>query len=185
MAEKEISYDSNKASRMLLLWALPFSSFFILIFYSFWNQSVNFAEELNVLQEKLFLIIFIFIISIILHELLHAIVYLVLDNWQFKNLSFGFSKNTFSPYCHYSNKVKLWKYKLALTLPGVALGIIPIILSFVMGNFYLLIYGIIFTLGAFGDFYVLWKLRGFNSNNYVIDHPNMMGCIIHENKKKH
>jgi hypothetical protein len=178
MPEIEISYDSKKAGRLILVWAFPFSSILIFLFYFLWNHKISFAEELNILQANLFISISIFIISVVLHEALHALAYLIFDKWQFQYLSFGFSKESYSPYCHYSKKVLLWKYKLALLLPGLLLGLIPIILSFIFGNFYLLIYGIVFSLGAFGDFLVLWKLKKIDSGKYVKDHPSMMGCIV-------
>lgn len=178
MSVNEISYDSQKAGRIVLFWAVPFSASLIFLFYLLWGDNVDFSKTLNIIQDKFYISILVFIISVALHEALHALAYLVFDNWRFKNLSFGFSKKIFSPYCHYSKSVLLWKYRLALVFPGLILGFIPLILSFALGNFYILIYGIVFTLGAFGDFFVLWKLRKYNSMTIVKDHPNMMGCIL-------
>lgn len=178
MSVNEVNYDSQKAGRLVLFWSIPFSSILIFLFYLLWGDIIDFPNTLNVIQDNLYTSILIFIVSVILHEALHALAYLIFDNWMFKYLSFGFSRKLYSPYCHYSKSVLLWKYRLALLFPGIIQGFIPLILSFGLGNFYLLIYGIVFTLGAFGDFFVLWKLRKYNSNTIVKDHPNMMGCIL-------
>jgi len=178
MSVNEISYDFQKAGRLVLLWSIPLTSSLIFLFYLVWHEELDFSKTLNIIQDKLYLSVLIFIISVVLHEAIHALAYLIFDNWQYKNLSFGLSKNLFSPYCHYSNSVLLWKYRLALLFPGLIMGLIPLIISFIIGNFYLLIYGIVFTLGAFGDFFILWKLRKYNFRTIVKDHPSMMGCIM-------
>lgn len=181
MTKKHFSYDSEKAGKLVLIWTVPFSAIIIILFYFLWHNKIKFSDILNNIQDHIFIFIFLFLGSIFLHELLHAVAYLIFDKCKFKEISFGFSKHFLSPYCHYSGRVKLWKYRIALLMPGFVMGIIPIIISFSIGNFYLLIYGLIFTLGAFGDFYILYKIRKQKSSIYVKDSPNMMGCILEEN----
>lgn len=184
MTERQFSYDSQKAGRLVLIWTVPFASVIIIIFNFLWKDKVVYSAVINNIQDNIFVAIFVFFISVIIHELIHAVAYLIFDKGNFKRISFGFSKIFYSPYCHYSGSVKLWKYRIALILPGLVLGILPIIFAFAAGNFYLLVYGIIFTLGAFGDFYILYQLRSQKSTTYVKDHPNMMGCILEENDKQ-
>ncbi len=175
-----IQYDSQKATNLILKWAMPFVAFFIIIFYFLWKKEVDFSNKLNIIQDHILSAIFIFFASVLVHELLHALVYIIFESKNIKAVSFGFSKKTLSPYCHYAKRVKLWKYKISLTIPGLVLGIFPLLISLVIGNFYLLIYGVIFTLGAFGDFYILWKLRKYKYSAYINDNPDKMGCTIEE-----
>ena len=182
MDENGLSYNFGKINKLVIIWSIPFSVGIIFLFYLLWSNTVNFAGELNIIQVNFYIPVVLFVISTALHEGLHALAYLVFDNWGFKYLHFGINKNNLNPYCHYSRKLLLWKYIIALLFPGIILGVIPLIIAFIIGNFYLLIYGIVFTLGAIGDFYIVWKLRKYKYNMVVKDHPDMMGCIIEKSE---
>jgi hypothetical protein len=57
------------------------------------------------------------------------------------------------------------------------LGAFPALLSFITGN--VLIFGIFFTMAAFGDFMIIFMLLKENKNSLVLDHPSEVGCYIY------
>ena len=65
-------------------------------------------------------------------------------------------------------------------MPGFVLGILPYLLSLVLNNGFLLLFGILHTIAASGDWLILWSLRHEKGGTLVEDHPSRAGCYIIE-----
>ena len=69
-------------------------------------------------------------------------------------------------------------------MPGLLLGVVPIVVSFFVGSLFWLLIGILFTSAAAGDFLMIWVLREEHPETLVQDHPSELGCFIYRDKKQ-
>jgi hypothetical protein len=74
--------------------------------------------------------------------------------------------------------LKIKQYKIGAAMPEIALGLIPTLIAMLIGHAWLLCFGIFFTAAAGGDMLVLWKLKPYDKDDEVKDHPEKIGFII-------
>lgn len=118
--------------------------------------------------------------AIIIHELLHAFAAIVFSKGKLNAVKFGFDKKTLSPYTHCKNPLYVWQYRIVLVLPGVILGILPGFLGSLFKSPEMVVFGIIYTIGALGDFLMITILKKYNSKTRIKDHPTTLGFFIVE-----
>ena len=118
------------------------------------------------------------LILVVVHEVLHAIGWKFAGGLSFRDFKFGIAWKTLSPYCHASQPMAARAYRIGAILPGIVLGLLPVVISTLTGDGFLAIIGALLTAGAVGDVYVLWLLRDVPSDARVIDHPERAGCIV-------
>ena len=149
-------------------------------FYLLWGRMPAFPTTTT---KQLLLLIPLFIVSIVLHELLHAIGYR-LGGANRHQISFGFTQ--LSPYAHCKIPLALNSYRLAVALPGILLGVLPGIIGYLFAYDGLTLFSAIMLIAATGDAIILWMLRNAPSPAYVQDHPTLMGCqlLIQQNETK-
>lgn len=121
----------------------------------------------------------LFALGIVVHELLHGLVFGLYAKSGFKSIRFGFMKEYLTPYCHCTEPLKLRHYFAGALLPAVVLGLVPMVASLFMGSLFWLIYGIIFFSAAAGDFMVVWILRKEHPDTLVQDHDSEAGCWVY------
>ncbi|MBS3768246.1 MAG: DUF3267 domain-containing protein [Candidatus Cloacimonetes bacterium] len=127
-----------------------------------------------------FLLAFITIVAgIIVHEILHGITWAQFTDKGFKSIKFGVKWKMLAPYCHCKEPLLVKHYLLGTLMPVIVLGLIPAVLSLIMGSIGLLFIGIFFTMAASGDFLIAHLLRKENSEDLVQDHPSEVGCIVY------
>jgi hypothetical protein len=177
---RELTIDSYKANLMGIVFMLPVAVLFAIPYYFLWHQSIDIHNEIVYIKSQIYWVLAIAIIGIIFHELLHGLAYVVLTKGDFKNISFGIIWQNLTPYCHYSKEISIKQYRIALITPVIPTGIIPLIIALFTGNFLIFIFGVLFTLGAIGDFMILWILRKEKAETIIKDHPDEIGCIIIE-----
>ena len=145
--------------------------------YSFFWGTTRIFSEFAITSNFLFLIL-IFIIGIILHELIHAISWIMFAKISFSKIKFGFNARSLSPYAHCGEAVTAKVYRIALLTPAIILGIIPIFISFITGSVWLFVIGELFTVTACGDFLIFWLIRKVKNEHLVADHPERAGCKV-------
>jgi hypothetical protein len=118
----------------------------------------------------------VFVVSVIVHELLHALGWALAGRIGWNHMEFGVHMLT--PYAHTSVAMPVWAYRLGAALPGVVLGAIPGLIAVVVGSGWLALYGAIMLMSAVGDIMVLWLLRDVPRNAMVLDHPSEAGCQV-------
>lgn len=131
----------------------------------------------DVLNIKVFVLLFL---GIPVHELLHALTWMILQKEGFKNIQFGFNWESLTPYTHYKQPMIMWKYRWGGAVPGLLMGLLPIILSFILKYPELNFIGFLFTWAALGDAISLFMTRKFKGNQVVKDHPTEMGIALVE-----
>lgn len=122
-----------------------------------------------------------FVVGAFLHEVLHAIGFLIFGKLKIKQVQIGIKWKYLTPFAHCRIPLKASVYRIALLLPAILLGIVPSIISLILGKSWLLIYGILFTVLAGGDFLVLWIIRKVKRDEMIKDHPERCGCFIINN----
>ena len=122
-----------------------------------------------------------FIVGTFFHEVLHAIGFLIFGKLKIEQVQIGIKWKYLTPFAHCKMPLKASVYRLALLLPAILLGIFPSLAALIIGKSWLLIYGILFTVSAGGDFLILWIIRKVRSDELVKDHPERCGCFIINN----
>ena len=178
MKEIDITVPLNKILGKLII-ATCLLALFLTLVYTFLYGSHSFFKGLpNFFKLKSFLPAFLF--GTILHELLHGVFFIAFGQVKLREIKFGINFKALSPYAHCKVPINITAYRLSVAAPGILLGIIPFIIALVLSNVWLAIFGIIFTVMAMGDFYIIWILRNYSSNIKVKDHETNCGCYIIE-----
>lgn len=125
-------------------------------------------------------IISFFLFNIFIHELIHAFIFTLYCSNGYKSIKIGFIKEYMMPYAHCKEELKVKNYMKAILAPFIFMGLLPTIFSFLYNNFYLFIYGFLFTITAYGDFVIFISLLNKNKNHLVLDHPSEIGYTITE-----
>lgn len=120
------------------------------------------------------------LLGVVLHELLHAVVYWVYSGSK-ASVRFGFNKKNLTPYTWFRKPVAVWLYKISVLTPLIVLGIIPLGVSVLTKNPLVGIYSWVFIFTASADMYVFWKIRKLNPTLKVMDHPSRVGCYVIDN----
>lgn len=117
-----------------------------------------------------------FIMGSFLHEVFHAVGFLIFGKLKIELVQIGIKWKYLTPFAHCRIPLKASVYRIALLLPAILLGIIPSLVALIIGKSWLLIYGTLFTVLAGGDFLVYWIIRKVRHDELVQDHPERCGC---------
>ena len=175
---KEFTMGMGKANVIAFFLIIPITAIFLLPFLLFWDYEVFEAGRKQLINN----IILITVAGVVIHELLHGIGWSLFAPSGFKSIRFGISWKFLTPYCHCKEPLRVKHYKFGGVLPLVILGILPSIIAIVIGNGFLLSFGIFFSWAAGGDIVSLFMLRNLDNNTYVSDHPDKLGFYIVENE---
>jgi hypothetical protein len=145
-------------------------------FFSFWKDEIS---SIGLLR---FFLVTIF--GVIIHELIHGVTWARYTNNGFKSIKFGVLWKMLTPYCHCKEPLRVKHYVMGAIAPAIILGFIPSVVAIIIGNFGLLIFGLLFTVVAAGDFLIINLLRKENKDDFVEDHPSEAGCYIYRKIKK-
>lgn len=115
--------------------------------------------------------------GMVIHELLHAVAFAMGTHARWQSVTFGFNMKEFAPYCHCSKDLSYNWFMLATLLPGLALGVAPLMVSLVIASGWLLAFGCFFTAGAAGDFLCAIRLFPFRGRR-VRDHADSIGFLV-------
>ena len=189
-----ITFNLVKANLYALVSIIPIIIIYVIPYYLIWRDSINKETIKNLLiyykhngylnPVLIFTIImFLLTIGIILHELIHGITWAKFTKNGFKSIRFGVLWKFLTPYCHCKEPLLIKHYIIGAIMPAIILGLLPAIISLITGNVILLIFGIFFTMAAFGDFMIVFLLIKENKNSLVQDHPSEVGCYIYKENK--
>lgn len=186
-----LTFDLAKLNRYGFLAFIPINLIYVLPYYLFWDETFSIEGFKNLGLGKVlveyafgysFSIVFIMLLGIIIHELIHGITFSFFTKTGFKAIKFGVIWKMLTPYCHCTEPLKVKHYRIGGIMPAVILGFLPFIYSLLFGNLFCLIFAIFFTMAAIGDFYIIYLLRNENKNSMVLDHPSEVGCYIYRKK---
>ncbi len=113
------------------------------------------------------------------HELIHGITWMIVSKCRWSDIKFGVMwKKLCTPYCHCKVSMIVSQYRLALLMPFFVLGLLPSLLSLVVGSGLLLFYGILGIVGAMGDIMMAWLLRKESGITKIYDHPSAAAFFL-------
>lgn len=142
-----------------------------------WQALFRWRSELDLSPVTVLLIfVVLFLISIVVHELLHAVGWAMAGGVGWKAIEFGVKSLT--PYAHAMKMMSARGYRIGAALPGVVLGVIPGLVGILTGVGWLALYGALMLISAVGDVMVLWLLWGVPGDAMVLDHPSEAGCQV-------
>ena len=172
-------YWANIFSFLILV---PIALIFGLPYYLLWIDDIDafsslWKDEISSIGLLGFFLISIF--GVIIHELIHGVTWARYTNNGFKSIKFGVLWKMLTPYCHCKEPLRVKHYVMGAIAPAIILGFIPSVISIIIGNFGLLIFGLVFTVVAAGDFLIINLLRKENKDDFVEDHPSEAGCYIY------
>lgn len=123
-------------------------------------------------------LLLVFLLSALVHELLHALGFWQVGGVPLARIKFGFSWSGFAPYAHCRDPLRSSAYRLAVALPGIVLGVLPGIVGVVLERPLLVMWASLMLLAAGGDVAVLWAVRKVPPTARVLDHPRKVGCVV-------
>ncbi len=125
------------------------------------------------------ILLILIIVGIFAHELIHGIFFSLYAKNRWKAISFGILMKYVTPYCHCSEPILLVQYVVAALAPTVVLGLVPIILSVVLVNPQLMVFGIIFVAAGSGDILLVFPLIQERGDCYVLDLQHEAGFLLY------
>lgn len=119
------------------------------------------------------------LIGIVLHELLHGIGFILFGKVKSSQVKYGFSWRDGAAYAHCMEPIKVSAYRMSLLLPVIVTGLLPLFVSYIIGNGVLLTVSVILTAGGIGDWLIFRSLRKYEASQFVKDHPKKVGYFIY------
>jgi len=188
---KELTMTAAEANLYALVFVIPILLLFGIPYYLLYlrNMTVDtLVEFLNNNRQLLVLkslwALLVLFAGIVLHELIHGITFLFFCRHGLKSIRFGIMWKFLTPYCHCKEPLKVRHYIIGALMPAVIMGFAPACLGIITGKIVLLLFGIIFSMAAGGDFLIVWLLRRQPANSMVLDHESKVGCYIIEEDRK-
>ncbi len=119
----------------------------------------------------------LFVVSIVTHEALHGLGFL-LGGAPRSSLRFGIDRKTLSPFAGCGAPLSARSYRVAVLLPAVLLGALPLAAGLALGSGTASVWGAFMLFAAGGDFAAVWAMRSVPPGARVLDHPGRVGCKV-------
>lgn len=172
--------DIVKANRIAFLVFIPAIILYVVPFWFIWKEDINIREILRSATWQTYLKwTIIFFAGIVAHELVHGITWALFTKRGFKSIRFGVMWKMLTPYCHCKEPLKVKHYIIGAITPFIFVGLIPAIYAIIYGSIGWLMFGIIYTVGAVGDFMIINLLKNEKGDDYALDHPSEAGCYVY------
>ncbi len=175
--KRDLSVSMLRANVLALFIMIPVAVLQFSLF-TLWNGEGEVSVTLNLLNLSVFMLIVI--ASIVVHEFIHGLAWVVFGNMPFSAVQFGVQWNALTPFAHLKEPIEVNVYRIGGFMPGFILGILPFVLSIFLRSGGLLWFGVLQTAAASGDWLILWLLRNVKRGTLVEDHPSKAGCYVYE-----
>lgn len=163
-----------------ILITVPFIVPFVLLYFALNNE---YLIELSLDIVSFGIAYMIFLVTIVVHELIHGITWSIFAKNGWKSISFGFITEFLTPYCSCNEPMKKKQIIIGALMPTIVLGFIPAIIAAVSGSSILLMLGCLHILGGGGDLLIISKLLMYKNPSadvLFIDHPYELGTAVFE-----
>jgi hypothetical protein len=171
---REITIDGTRLTLILLAMIIPFYFAGDRLFHFIWQSRTPFVHLTLPWWAQAICIL----IAVIFHELIHGAVFALYAPHGFNSVTFGVNLKMGALYCHCRDPLKVRHYRRAGIAPMIILGVIPLILALITGVTWIKTFGLLLTIGGFGDLLIYIKLLKLDPNLVIRDHPEKLGFII-------
>ena len=171
----QLTVSAVKANVIGLLLGMALSFPFIILYFVFNLEGFE--------TPPIVVILLIFAVGIIIHEMVHGLTWSLFTKGKFKSIAFGFVLRSLTPYSSCKEPLRTGQYIAGLLMPCLIVGIIPTVLSVIIGNPTLFIPGILMIMSAGGDLLILMQIitRKRKSKDVLfLDHPTELGLVCFE-----
>lgn len=117
-------------------------------------------------------------IAVVAHEVLHAIGFRFFGAVPWAEVRLGFQWRTITPFARALVPVTARAYRWTAALPGLALGLLPLIAGVLLASPFASGFGVLMLAGAGGDAAIIWAMRRTPDDALVLDCPNALGCLV-------
>jgi hypothetical protein len=174
-----------KANMYALIFAIPAFLISIFPYYLIWhNYEIENTDNLFTAIMLLVIYFVSLLVLIVVHELIHGIFFAKYSQSGWKAVKFGIMWKMFTPYCHGKEPITMNQYRIALLMPTVVVGLLPVIISFFIDSTTLNFIGFTLLLGGAGDVTVVWLTRKVKGSTVVLDSETQVGCEIIDDENK-
>jgi hypothetical protein len=174
--EKDVSISVLEANLAMFAITVPLTAGLASVFILTWNLQTFIAGFFRFLD--LSCLLPVILIGVPLHEMLHAIGWVVFGKKAFSDIQLGFQWKMLTPYAHLKVPINAFGYRMGTLLPGLALGLVPFLIGLATGDGWLCMLGLFFIFAAGGDLLTIWILRKLDASDLVLDHPSRVGCLV-------
>ncbi len=176
MSDRDATMSVGRANLLAIAW-LPLSALLTIgPFAVLWDSeriylALPAATDLRIAIPVL-------LVSVVLHEGLHAIGFLTFGRASRQAVRVGFQRRTLTPYASCTAPINARAYRATALLPGAVLGALPVLLGWLLGSGGMVLYGWAMLAMAGGDLAAVWAIRDVPSGVPVLDHPSRVGCQV-------
>jgi hypothetical protein len=173
-SSEEVTFDGARLTFILLAMMIPFYIIGDRLFHFIWAHRTPVISLLIPMWIKAVSMV----LAIVVHELIHGIMFALYTHNGFRSVTFGFNAKIAAFYCHCNEPIRVKHYRRACIAPLIILGLIPLIIGYFTGIGWFNTFGLVLTIGGFGDLIVYLKLLKLKKNRFVLDHPDKLGFIL-------
>jgi hypothetical protein len=170
----EVTLDGARLTLILIAMIIPFYIIGDRLFHIIWVHRTPVISLVIPIWIKVISIV----LAILVHELIHGFIFALYASHGFRSVTFGFNKNIGAFYCHCKEPIRVKHYRRAGIAPLIILGLIPLAIGFITGVGWFKTFGLLLTIGGFGDLLIYLKLLKFEKNRLILDHPYKLGFIL-------
>jgi len=174
LSGSEITFDGEKLSIILIAIIIPFFIAGEKLFDLLWDGK----PRLLLLNITTWMKYAAVLLAVVVHELIHGLIFARYAPSGFKAVKFGTSLRMGAVYCHCKDPVKVKHYMRAGIAPLIILGLLPLAFGLITGVHWINTFGLLLTIGGFGDLLIWFKLLKFDRNMMIRDHPDKLGFIV-------
>ena len=127
---------------------------------------------------RLPLVLVVLLASVLLHELVHLVGFLLLGGAPRGSVRLGFNRRSLTPFACCGEPVSAQGYRATALLPAQLLGLAPALAATVAGWGALALWSWAMLAVAGGDVAAVWAIRQVPGGALVLDHPARVGCRV-------
>lgn len=176
--EKALTIGILQANVGAIIIMLPFV---VLTAISYFNFNSIGTREISLRFSILLLPILL--VLIVLHELIHGLVWGCFAKNHFHSIEFGVIWKALTPYCTCSEPMKKWQYMLGGAMPTLILGAGTAVIAVATSQLLLFYIAELMIFSGGGDFLIILKIllyRTGRKETVYYDHPYECGGVVFE-----
>jgi len=178
MTKHDFSMSNLTINLGSLVIALPLFMMLMFIFMAIWGDD-RLGYSLILFAQYPILFFGVLIGGYLLHQVIHGL------TWQWLSgdadtVKYVIRWKSLAISAEITKTMDIFPFVMGLIMPGLVLGVLPMMMSFIDGSGALLLISLIFVLAASDDWFMLWKLRNVESDAIVENHPTRTGVFVYQ-----